>query len=728
MVGRWRVVSCVHLLHDVEVYQVRDGRNRYAALKIVRNPRSSAVALLKNERATLSKLAGGPPHLKQSRATGRNASSRQRGRHQWNALVGKDPGIAPRLIDSGVHERRPYLVTAWRNGTDAGTAAFECRQAPPEERASRLGVLLASIAAAYADLHDHGVLHGDVHTKNIRVAADGSITLLDFGWSRRGRGRARRGARGRAGAGIAYEPEYARAVLAGRAPPVLTARAEQFNVASLLYQLWTGSMYRRFSLNVDRAFRQVALEPPRSFRSVRATPHPQIEAVLRRALTKEPSRRFPSMRTMARALARATAQNGAPTPNANGRHALVRLSPVVPSTAALNHKQALTNGSPTADALLAVLRLTGPEAIDMIPRSPTCSLASGAAGVAYALARIATLRNDPQSLAWADVWASRAHRHRESPRAFHGEEGHLTPEHVGDVSLWHAQPGVFLARALVASLSRDESARAHAVDSFIAALRVRGESLDVTHGIAGSLLGYALLVETALDGRERRRLQVAGERALDALWSLLGRQPGLRDAGNELNVGVAHGWGGLLYATLRWCEVTSARVAQRVKRRLDDLAGIAEPFGRGVRWPWLVHGVPFAARELYAPGWCNGSAGLVPLWLLAHRLTGARRYGDLALGSAHHAWESEVDAGPHLCCGRSGQAFAMLAMFQATGAGEWLERAHTLAQRALDARPLWNDGQGARRPESLYFGDVGIALLLAELEYPNEARMPLTSW
>jgi serine/threonine-protein kinase len=232
-------------------------------------------------------------------------------------------------------------------------------------------------------------------------------------------------------------------------------------------------------------------------------------------------------------------------------------------------------------------------------------------------------------------------------------------------------------------------------------------------------------VETAREGRERRRLQRAGQRALDTLWPVLDRKALLREAGNELNVGVAHGWGGLLYATLRWCEVTGARVAARVKRRLDDLAGIAEPFGRGVRWPWLVHGVPFAARELYAPGWCNGSAGLVPLWLLAHRLTGTRRYTDLALGSALHAWESDVDAGPHLCCGRSGQAYAMLAMYQATKSADWLWRARRLAQLALDARPLWNDGQGARRPESLYFGDVGIALLLAELEYPDEAKMPM---
>ncbi len=35
--------------------------------------------------------------------------------------------------------------------------------------------------AAYAELHERGVLHGDVHPGNVLVAADGSVGLVDFG-------------------------------------------------------------------------------------------------------------------------------------------------------------------------------------------------------------------------------------------------------------------------------------------------------------------------------------------------------------------------------------------------------------------------------------------------------------------------------------------------------------------------------------------------------------------
>jgi serine/threonine-protein kinase len=141
-----------------------------------------------------------------------------------------------------------------------------------------------------------------------------------------------------------------------------------------------------------------------------------------------------------------------------------------------------------------------------------------------------------------------------------------------------------------------------------------------------------------------------------------------------------------------------------------------------------VHGVPLATKEVYAPGWCNGAAGLVHLWLLAHSLLRNRRYLDLAIGSAWHAWESEIDAGPHLCCGFAGQAYALLAAYRETQSSEWLARAVAMAERALAARARWSEAERTRRRQSLYVGDVGIALLLAELERPEAASMPLMEW
>jgi hypothetical protein len=380
-------------------------------------------------------------------------------------------------------------------------------------------------------------------------------------------------------------------------------------------------------------------------------------------------------------------------------------------------------------SLVTSLRLTGPAAHENVSRPPTCAVSSGAAGIAYALARLAGLRSDPAALAWADVWATRAEAGRHMPTAFHGDETHLSPEHVGEISLWHAEPGVHLVSALVAFAQSDRSRlRAAIADYEKGVARPAKGFIDLTHGAAGVLLGCAMLVEGTQGTSVADSLRRTGRRAYRSLWSAVSREPSVLDADNRMNLGMAHGWGGALYASLRWAQVSRSRVSPLVIARLHDLARCAEPYERGVRWPWLVHGIPLATREVYAPGWCNGAAGLVHLWTLAHSMLKEPRYLELAIASAWNAWESEVDAGPHLCCGLGGQAYAMLAVHRATNAEEWLRRAVVLAERALSSREQWNDGQGPRRPHSLYFGDVGLVLLFAELSQPRAASMPLMQW
>jgi hypothetical protein len=48
-----------------------------------------------------------------------------------------------------------------------------------------------------------------------------------------------------------------------------------------------------------------------------------------------------------------------------------------------------------------------------------------------------------------------------------------------------------------------------------------------------------------------------------------------------------------------------------------------------------------------------------------------------------------------------------------------------LCRRALDAARKSEQPVEETRPESLYFGDLGLALLAAELAVPSRARMPL---
>jgi serine/threonine-protein kinase len=127
------------------------------------------------------------------------------------------------------------------------------------------------------------------------------------------------------------------------------------------------------------------------------------------------------------------------------------------------------------------------------------------------------------------------------------------------------------------------------------------------------------------------------------------------------------------------------------------------------------------------PGWCNGSAGFVFLWTLAYRVLGKTEYLTLAEKAGFDTWESDNQVG-NLCCGFAGQAYALLNLYKHTEDKAWLHRAQVHAQRAarsiMDMPPGTAYQELLTRAESLYKGELGVAVLAAELESPLLAAMP----
>ena len=193
--------------------------------------------------------------------------------------------------------------------------------------------------------------------------------------------------------------------------------------------------------------------------------------------------------------------------------------------------------------------------------------------------------------------------------------------------------------------------------------------------------------------------------------------------------GAAHGWAGILFATLNWCKVSGATLPASTVDRLEQLATMAQRSGRATRWAWSIRqsGLP-PGGSAYMPGWCNGSAGFVFLWTLAHKMLGRPEYASLAEGAAFDAWETESPIG-NLCCGFAGQAYALLNMYKHTGDNAWLYRAQAHTQRAarsiLDMAPGGTFQDLVLRRDSLYKGELGVALLTEELDRPEYAAMPL---
>jgi serine/threonine protein kinase len=44
--------------------------------------------------------------------------------------------------------------------------------------------LARALLDAYVGLHERGIVHADVHPKNVLVASGGAVTLIDFGFAR----------------------------------------------------------------------------------------------------------------------------------------------------------------------------------------------------------------------------------------------------------------------------------------------------------------------------------------------------------------------------------------------------------------------------------------------------------------------------------------------------------------------------------------------------------------
>lgn len=154
---------------------------------------------------------------------------------------------------------------------------------------------------------------------------------------------------------------------------------------------------------------------------------------------------------------------------------------------------------------------------------------------------------------------------------------------------------------------------------------------------------------------------------------------------------------------------------------LDALAGHGQRVGSRMRWPWVQDGTGRQQMVGYAPGWCNGSAGFVQLWAAAFRALGREEDLRRMEAAALDTWLSDTSDWS-LCCGTTGRAFALLCAARVTGENRWISRARVLASRAVQFC------EGDNQPEhkhSLFRGDGGPTLLLAELDQPSVADFPV---
>lgn len=239
-----------------------------------------------------------------------------------------------------------------------------------------------------------------------------------------------------------------------------------------------------------------------------------------------------------------------------------------------------------------------------------------------------------------------------------------------------------------------------------------GSDSDFVMGRPGALTAVAsLLEEVPGHGFDVESLVAHGAELAIAIDRSVDGGPDLAPG----YLGFAHGLAGQLYALLRWAEVTGSDATVRLPSHLELLRGLKVLAPNGSAY-W-----PFAQGDNAPPwpGWCHGSAGYVHLWSQAAAVLGDE-YLDEVEAAALAAWSHPQHAKLDLCCGLAGRAYSLLAAYQVTGDARWIERAGDLADIAVNANPV----ASFARPDSLFAGRVGLALLVNDLADPSSAFLP----
>jgi serine/threonine protein kinase len=160
-------------------------------------------------------------------------------------------------------------------------------------------------AAALAEAHRAGIIHRDLKPANIFLVnvpnQSPFVKLLDFGISKRTGFTC--GLTGQCD--VLGTPEYMPPEQASGNSRTVDHRADQYALAAIAYEMLTGRA--PFSAdNVMEVLRQVIHEPPPSVLHAGPRLPSQLDAVLRRALAKDPAQRFETVIDFAAALAEAT--------------------------------------------------------------------------------------------------------------------------------------------------------------------------------------------------------------------------------------------------------------------------------------------------------------------------------------------------------------------------------------------------------------------------------------
>jgi eukaryotic-like serine/threonine-protein kinase len=227
-----------------------------------------------------------------------------------DTAIGMDESIRARFRREAVTAAavtHPNIVATYDTGEDDGVAfivmelidGLTLRELLDTQGALPVGDavdITMQVAAALTHAHDHGLVHRDVKPGNVLVQRDGHVKVTDFGIAKAtdsGNDLTRAGAV--MGTARYLAPEQLQ-------DGVVDARADVYSLALVLYELLVGRPPFAGDSDVATAVARLTADVP-SVSTMRPDVPAGLDAVIARALTRDPAERTPSARAFREELA-----------------------------------------------------------------------------------------------------------------------------------------------------------------------------------------------------------------------------------------------------------------------------------------------------------------------------------------------------------------------------------------------------------------------------------------
>ncbi|MEU9617509.1 MULTISPECIES: protein kinase domain-containing protein [unclassified Streptomyces] len=250
---------------------------------------------------------------------GREQSFRERFRREAQAVAKLQHTNIVSVFDTGEDELggalMPYIVMEYVEGQPLGSvlqADIQSYGAMPADKALKV---TSDVLAALDTSHEMGLVHRDIKPGNVMVTRRGVVKVMDFGIARA----MQSGVTSMTQTGMVVgTPQYLSPEQAlGRG---VDARSDLYSVGIMLFQLLTGRIPFDADSPLAIAYAHVQEEPVAPS-AINRSITPAMDALVARALKKNPNERFPSAAAMQDEIARvlsAGAQTGAPVIVAGG--------------------------------------------------------------------------------------------------------------------------------------------------------------------------------------------------------------------------------------------------------------------------------------------------------------------------------------------------------------------------------------------------------------------------